>query len=157
MAYPGDRARKYVPSSTDSQIQPAGIDLRISIIEEFTDKGVIMVNGKDIPRGKRLEPQGGYWELKPGAYRIRFEDIVEIPLDAVGLCFPRSSLLRMGATINCAVWDPGYRGRGQALLNVFNPHGIRIEVGARIAQIIFIKLLEYAKVGYSGSYLGEGL
>jgi len=63
----------------------------------------------------------------------------------------------MGALLGCAVWDPGYRGRGEALLVVGNPHGIRIEVGARIAQLVFIRLYPQLGEGYSGVYQGERL
>ena len=138
-------------------MQPAGVDLRVAVVERLLEPGLLGRGNKEIPRGEMVEPSDGWWHLSPGGYRIRFKDVVEVPKDAVGICFPRSSLLRMGATLHCAVWDPGYKGRGQAFLVVHNPHGVKVEVGARIAQIMFIRLEEKPGTLYRGGYYGEGL
>ena len=69
---------------------------------------------------------------------------------------PRSSLLRCGVTINMAVWDAGYSGRGQALLTVFNPHGFKLQKNARVAQLVFFQLAAETE-GYNGTYQGENL
>ena len=157
MALPGWMAARGVPGAGEEQVQPAGVDLRVGEVEVLDGPGRLLVSGKHLPPARRLEPVGGAWLLGPGSYRIRFQDPVRVPGDAVGLCFPRSSLLRMGAALYCAVWDPGYEGRGQALLVVYNPHGVEVEVGARIAQIVFIRLVEKPGALYRGSYHGEGL
>jgi len=44
-----------------------------------------------------------------------------------------------------------------ALLNVFNPYGLRIKRGARIAQIIFLKLLRPTRESYGGVYQMENI
>ena len=157
MALPGWKASAAVPGAGGEQVQPAGVDLRVDRVEELAGPGVLGVGERVIPEGRPLEPSGGWWHLPPGAYRVRFLDPVRVPRDAVGLCFPRSSLLRMGAGLLCAVWDPGYEGRGQSLLVVYNPHGIRLERGARIAQIVFVRLESEARDLYQGAYQGEGL
>jgi len=157
VALPGEKAAKAVPTASGKQVQPAGIDLRVALVEKLLDEGSIGRSGKVIPKGEIIEPVNGWWMLKPGGYRIRFDDVVEVPEDAVGLCFPRSSLLRMGVTLHCAVWDPGYKGRGQALMVVHNPHGIKLEVRSRVAQIVFIRLEEAPGTLYRGAYYGEGL
>jgi len=159
VALPGWMIRELgaVPTASDGQVQPAGVDLRVAEVEMLAEPGLLGVKSRIIPRGTPVAPEGGVWRLTPGAYRIRFLDVVEVPRDSLGLCFPRSSLLRMGAALHCAVWDPGYKGRGQALLTVYNPNGITVEAGARIAQIIFIKLAGEAKGEYQGAYQGEGL
>ena len=78
-----------------------------------------------------------------------------IPNNAAGIVLPRSSLLRMGANIYTALWDPGYKGKGVSLLKVFNPQGIVIERYARIAQLILIPAKSSGE--YSGKYQYEGL
>lgn len=138
-------------------LQPAGVDLSVSEVEAFEEPGFLGRSGKRIPRGRPLDCPGGVCNLAPGVYRIRFSEAVEVPMWAVGFCYPRSSLLRMGAALFCAVWDPGYRGRGQALLAVFNPHGIRLEIGARVAQFVLARLDGLPEKGYSGSFQDEGL
>jgi hypothetical protein len=52
-------------------VQPAGVDLTVSEVEELEDQGVLGVEERRLPEGRRLEPRGGWWELWPGAYRVR--------------------------------------------------------------------------------------
>ncbi len=139
------------------QVQPAGVDLRLDTVEELVEAGRLGVGERVRPRGRPIEPVDGWYRLGPGYYRIRFLDPVAVPSSAVGLCFPRSSLLRMGASVLCAVWDPGYRGRGEALLAVFNAYGVELERGARIAQLVFLRVGGAPGGLYEGVYQGEGL
>lgn len=158
MALPGIYAAAYLLAEpAGGQVQPAGVDLRVGEVHVFRESGYLGAEGRRIPASEPLEPEGGAWLLSPGFYKVVFMDAVHIPENTVATCFPRSSLLRMGALLGCAVWDPGYRGRGEALLVVGNPHGIRIEVGARIAQLVFIRLYPQLGERYSGVYQGERL
>lgn len=138
-------------------VQPAGVDLSVESIEAFKESGYLGSSGRVIPPGEPVTPRDGVYHLEPGAYRVRFREPVRVPSWAVGFCYPRSSLLRMGATLACAVWDPGYAGKGAALLLVFNPHGLKLEVGARIAQFVLARLEEIPHKTYTGYYQGEGL
>ncbi len=61
--------------------------------------------------------------------------------------------MRNSCMLNTAVWDAGYEGRGEGLLQVH--HDIQIERGARIAQIVFAEA-SHDDV-YDGSYQGENL
>ena len=61
----------------------------------------------------------------------------------------------MGGNIDTAVWDPGYTGIGMSRLTIAIP--TRIERGARIAQIVFLKTETQPRKLYNGSYQGEGL
>ena len=138
-------------------LQPAGIDLSVDEVEVLDEAGVIGVSERYVPRGVKVEDKGGWWALKPGVYRIRFREIVSVPAGFVGFCFPRSSLLRMGLLLSCGVWDPGYRGRGQALLAVLNGKGVSLERGARVAQFVLARLWGPQSSEYRGVYMGEGL
>jgi dUTP pyrophosphatase len=62
----------------------------------------------------------------------------------------------MGLHVPTAVWDAGYGGRGEGLVNVTNPYGVRLQRGARIAQLVIFRLSEAAAAGYSGRYQHEG-
>ncbi|MCE4613583.1 MAG: deoxyuridine 5'-triphosphate nucleotidohydrolase [Desulfurococcales archaeon] len=156
LSVPGEDAASFVRPVKSDQIQPAGIDLRVDRVYRFTSPG-FLGSKRALPETEELEPKNGAWNLAPGSYKVRFSEIVEVPLDFVGLCFPRSSLLRMGVILACTVWDPGYKGRGEALLLVHNAHGFRLEKGVRVAQLVFVKMLRKPSRGYRGAYLGENL
>ncbi|PMP60223.1 MAG: deoxyuridine 5'-triphosphate nucleotidohydrolase [Caldisphaera sp.] len=157
MAYTGKEISKFIKGIEEEQIQPAGIDLKLDKVFKFLNSGFLGKNERILPDFEEVTPINNIYLLNKGGYKIRFYDAVEIPKDAIGVCFPRSSLLRMGASIICALWDPGYVGRGEALLNVINDNGIKIERYARIAQITFIKLKNEPDKTYNGIYNNENL
>ncbi len=155
----GRELLRYVRGLLDveTQLQPAGIDLRVSQVFRFRSRGEIGFNERKLPEVEEVAPQDNCWVLGPGVYKIRFGEVVELPEDVLALCFPRSSMLRSGVMVMCTVWDPGYVGRGEALMQVNNPHGIKIEVNSRIVQLIFIRLNRPPDKVYGGFYKGENL
>ncbi|MGC8923807.1 MAG: deoxyuridine 5'-triphosphate nucleotidohydrolase, partial [Candidatus Micrarchaeia archaeon] len=99
----------------------------------------------------------GYVFLPKGSYKIQYKEVVSIPKDVVAWVLPRSSLLRCGVTIESAVWDPGYTGRGEGLMIVMNEHGFALKHNAKVGQMVFLQLVEEANEGYSGAYQGENI
>lgn len=141
----------------DSQYQPAGIDITLKEIYEFKSIGKIDFDNKErkISEVKPMKFKNNEIKLKPGAYKVIFSEYVKIPKNLVGFCFPRSSLLRCGATLECAVWDPGYEGRSEALLLVQNSKGLILKKSAKIGQMVFSHLVEETREVYTGRYKGE--
>ncbi len=140
-----------------SQFQPAGIDISLKEAYRFKSAGKIDFDNKE-RKISEVEPipfQSDEVALPPGAYKVIFNEYVRIPKDAAAFCFPRSSLLRCGVSLECAVWDPGYEGRSEALLIVRNDHGVILKRNAKIGQMVFIKLAEAASSLYEGRYKGE--
>jgi dUTP pyrophosphatase len=140
-----------------SQFQPAGIDITLKEVYSFKSAGTIDFDNseREISQVEPLQYDSDRVSLKPGAYKVIFNEYVRIPKDAAALCLPRSSLLRCGVTLECAVWDPGYEGRSEALLLVKNEHGITFKRNAKIGQMVFIRLSEGATALYEGQYKGE--
>ncbi|MXR50330.1 deoxyuridine 5'-triphosphate nucleotidohydrolase [Halovenus sp. WSH3] len=137
----------------DTQIQPNGVDLTLGAVFEQTTSGRISREGKTVGERRELDPTEGFYTLSPGGYIVRYAEQVRIPEDHVGFLYPRSSLLRNSCMLDTAVWDAGYEGRGEGLLEVH--HEIELEAGARVAQLV---LAEADHVGqYDGSYQGENL
>jgi len=159
LVLPGDEAIKYLKDllNANVQVQPAGVDLTLRSVFRFASSGYIGFEEKELPRAEEIRPENGVWTLPPGAYKVMYNEVIEVPKDSIGLAFPRSTLLRLGADIRCAVWDPGYKGRSVSLLVVHNPYGIRLKEGARIAQLIFIKLVKTPNRIYRGDYYLENL
>ncbi len=139
----------------ERQIQQCGIDLRLWKIFDINDGGSI-----DFSNDKRVLPKyreifnsekDEYIELDKGVYLIKVKEYIKIPKNVVGFVYPRSSLLRIGATLYSAVHDPGYEGRPEYLLEVFKK--IKIYKYARICQIVFFKADNTGI--YNGIYKGK--
>ena len=151
MIWSGRETIKWISNVSSEQLQPNGVDLTVSEIYTFDESGVLMKDERRIPKYKALNSK--IWFLEKGAYLIRYNEYIRIPPNAIAIVLPRSSLLRMGATIYTALWDSGYEGRGIGLLHVFNPKGIKIERGTRVAQIIFMSARSTGT--YTGIWKGE--
>src|SRR3979490_351747 len=142
-----------------AHVQPKGVALSLDSVWRVGGAGTLGVDNADrnLPAQDELGFDADGWpDLAPATYGVRYAEMVEGPLDCGGLCFPRSSLLRMGVYVPTAVWDAGYAGRGSGLLVVSSPHGLRIQRGARIAQLVLFRLTEPASSTYAGQYQHEG-
>ena len=143
------------------QVQINGIDLTLRDIYEFESSGVLAFENKQriLPKIKPLKTKrkdsNQLWKLLKSGYLVRYNEVISVPLDACGFVLPRSSLMRMGATLHTALWDSGYTGRGLGILQVHNPHGVILQRNARIGQFILIQT-KLVKSGYKGTYHGEG-
>ncbi len=143
----------------EEQLQPNGIDLTLREVAMLQSPGKITVSDQQrlISDLAPLVFDGlGSIDLLPGAYVITYNEVVHLPNNVMALARPRSSLLRCGVTVDTAVWDAGYSGRSQSLMIVYNPQGFRLERGARIIQLVFLRLTQ-ATEGYRGAYQGENL
>jgi len=139
------------------QVQPNGVDLRLGTVFEQVSPGRVGVDGKTVGDRRELSPDegadGAVYRLDPGGYVVQYADTVRVPEGHVGFLYPRSSLLRNSCMLDTAVWDAGYEGRGEGLLEVYHP--VELERGARIAQLV---LAEAAHADtYDGTYQGEGV
>lgn len=138
---------------SDEQIQPNGVDLTLGSVYEQTAPGRIGHDGKTVGERRELDPGGEVFELEPGYYIAEYGEVVRVPDSHVGFVYPRSSLMRNSAMLNTAVWDAGYEGVGEGLLQVGHP--VEIEPGARIAQ--FVLAAADHEGTYGGDYQGERL
>lgn len=155
------------PGAPDAgrQRQPAGFDLTAAQVSRFTGPAALGFDNqlRELPPYEELswrpsdaasdaDLPDSVW-LERGAYLVTYNELVSVPPDCAGLILPRSSLMRCGATLHSALWDPGYSGRGQGLLTVYNE--LRLYRDARIGQFVLIALESAAFELYSGRYQGE--
>ena len=148
----------------DRDIQPNGVDLTVGEIfrtsgsVRFEDDGDYSkpnrtkIELKYPDRAKALP----YYSLVSGQYPIVYDEKIEIPEGYVGRVYPRSRLMRSGLHLTSALWDQGYEGVGEGLLQV--PQSIqrvRVPVEMPIAQMVF-KPAEEAKA-YDGTHQQERL
>jgi dUTP pyrophosphatase len=158
----GSEARGLVESMIDSetQTQMCGVELTLQKIERFITAGAVAFDNKErkLPETESLNfDEMGWIELTAGSYLVTFNEIVNIPKDVAAMARARSTLLRCGATLETALWDPGYRGRSQSLLVVYNPQGLKLKKDARLMQLVFLRLENEAEKLYSGKYQGENI
>jgi deoxycytidine triphosphate deaminase len=154
------------------QVQPNGVDLTLDALFRQCEPGSVARDGKRVGEREAVSLVGAArdadgagesdgegdadaptYRLSPGGYVARYAETIAVPEGHVGFVYPRSTLLRNSCTIDTAVWDAGYRGRGEGLLEAY--HEIEIEPGARIAQFV---LARAEHVGtYEGSYQEENI
>ncbi|KAB1193181.1 deoxyuridine 5'-triphosphate nucleotidohydrolase [Haloferax sp. MBLA0076] len=150
----GSFVAEHISPVTDEQVQPNGVDLTLESVLEQVEAGHLGREGKTIGERRPLDfadPNTETYRLDPGGYVLQYAETVQIPEEHVGFIYPRSSLMRNSCMLNTAVWDAGYEGKGEGLLQVHHP--IDLERGARVAQIV---LTEANHDGtYDGSYQGE--
>lgn len=146
-------------SEIDRQLQPNGVDVRIDRVFKLTSPALLGASDtlrEPAAREEIIPDRDGWWELHQGSYVIVVKERVNLPSDLMALARPRSTLLRSGVAIHTAVWDAGYTGRSEALLTVLNGRGFRVQRGARVMQLVFMRLEQPARQGYAGKYQGEG-
>jgi dUTP pyrophosphatase len=150
---------EHVEPNTDEQIQPNGVDLTLAAVYDQQTPGRIGVDGKEIGDRELQSPaspagdDSAVYYLSAGTYVAQYAETITIPANHVGFVYPRSSLLRNSSMLNTAVWDAGYSGKGEGLLQVGQE--IEIESGARIAQLVFAEADHEGL--YEGSYQNERL
>jgi deoxycytidine triphosphate deaminase len=151
----GRYVAEHVTPTTEAQVQPNGVDLTLDAVFEQTSPGAVRRDGKTIGERRELDADGDppAYTLSPGGYVVRYAEEIHIPEDHVGFLYPRSSLLRNSCMVDTAVWDAGYEGRGEGLLEVYRE--VTIERGARVAQLVLADA-DHADT-YDGSYQGENL
>lgn len=142
------------------QVQPAGIDLSLQKIFRFESAATVGFTHAQthLPDYEEIAfDSEGLARLEPGPYKLVVNEIVNVPGNLVGIGHPRSTMLRCGATVNTALWDPGYSGRSELLLVVHNPQGMTLARNARVAQLSFYELSTTLADGYAyqGRYQGE--
>jgi dUTP pyrophosphatase len=153
--------RKLIENSidTETQLTPNGFDLTAGKLYEFATAGALDFSNKErvIPECNEINPQKknagdqhGWWTLAKGAYKIRTNEIVNLPNDLIAFCYTRTSLLRIGAFTQHGIWDAGFSGKGEFMLIVENPSGIILKENARVAQLVFFPTRETE--GYQGIY-----
>jgi dUTP pyrophosphatase len=143
-----------------AQTQVNGLELTVARVEALYGPGRIGFDNaeRELPQYKQLDwGRDGWLYLREGCYKIVFNEIVAIPKEMCAIGRPRSSLLRMGATLETAVWDAGYKGRSEALLIVYNSTGFYIKKDARVVQLLFMRLENAVQQGYDGRYMNENI
>ena len=158
-----DEVMKVVEANKDLsskvKINPCGVDIGALSVERIEDNSVAFIDGDRRELDMKTtdcEPQKGFFVLKRGVHIVHLNVAVKIPINAIGLSLPRSTLNRLGVIKSeTAVFDPGYEGFG--VQTVYIPmKELRIAQDERWFQFM---VADAEKTGqtYKGRYQREGL
>lgn len=162
-----------LPSTIDPEkvLQPNGIDLSISHIEEMDTHSDLVIIGDEVKTShlktramplkplyafeeetqyldKELQYKEGYLLKKGNTYKAETEYKLHLPEDMIAYIFTRSSLNRNGILTGSGLWDSGYHGPVGTTIYAF--HDLILIPPCRIAQIVFMKA--DSALLYNGSY-----
>lgn len=155
----GEEIAKFVEQPPEIKINPNGVDIGASEVWKLSDDATAVLKGKErtiAPDKQKILPnEMGFYNLSRGMYEIRFANKVTIPKNAIGLCFPRTSLNRLGMLKSeTGIWDSGYSGYGTQTMFVAIKN-FKIHKDEFWFQFTLIDMKEDAKTLYEGHWQGE--
>lgn len=144
-----------------------GIDLRLGSVHKII-KGGAFIEADGPPAGGLGKRKGVETKLvaefvngkvqeiviKPGEYfLVQTVEEINTPSDLMPIVHTRTSLFRAGLLLLNSKTDPGYSGVLTMGLTNLSPFPVRLQMGARICNIIFHKI-EGKTVSYRGQHQG---
>lgn len=136
-----------------------GVDLRIGEIYEMAeDEGFLHVETRKTPNfvliAKFEEGKPTKVKLKPGkVYSATTIETINTPENLFGWFLPRSTLYKCGIVVQGIRTDPGYKGKFSFVMSNTSNKEFEIEMGARIANIVFFRIDGKSQL-YAGQWQG---
>ena len=134
-------------------------DMRLGALFDFVGEGFLDVDDKKTPEtrivGEYEEGASKRVVIKPGKYYV-FQTIesVNMPIGVSFQMIPRTTIFRSGILILGGLGDPGYKGKITGGMINLSDKDYTIELGARIAQLVFFNLDGHDGEEYLGNYHG---
>ncbi|MEK6902289.1 MAG: dCTP deaminase [archaeon] len=143
------------PIQLDLQLGPSSIDLRLGpeiLLFDNHAMRIIDLNEKQPPRMRRVQvdDKEGF-VLHPGEFVLGTTvEAVKIPSDLVGRVGGRSSLGRLGLTIqtDAGIIDPGFEGQINLQIHNLGRQPLLLRPLQRICQLYFMRLSTPAETPY---------
>lgn len=155
----GEETAKCFEQPPEVRIQPNGVDLKISEVWKLPESGIVRIHGQIRtiqPEKTLIKPEkDGFYYLLKGTYEIRIANKLNIPDNAIGFIFPRSTFNRLGVIKSeTAVCDSGYSGF--CTQTVFVTVGeLQVYKDEHWFQFVVMDTKEPVKQKYQGNYQGE--
>ncbi len=140
----------------DINIEGCGIDLRIGELYEMKEgKGFIHRDTRKTPEYELTEEfregEDRKVSLKPGRFYVaKTIEVINTPEDLFGIFIARGTFFASGILVLGFRVDPGYKGNFRFHLVNIGGKDFEIEMGARIANMIFLQV-----DGKTNPYLGQ--
>ncbi len=144
-----------------------GVDLRLGSVHKIIKGGAYIegdrvaglgsrkgVETKEVAKFKEGNEEQVWVVIKPGDYfLVQTVEEINTPDDLMPLVHVRTSLFRSGLLLLNSKTDPGYVGQLTMGLTNLSPFPVKLQLGARICNIIFHKI-EGKTVKYRGQHQG---
>ncbi|NIO44869.1 MAG: hypothetical protein GTN36_04950 [Candidatus Aenigmarchaeota archaeon] len=136
-----------------------GIDIRIGELYEMVeDEGFLHIETRKTPNFKLIaeydKEKPIKIKLKPGkVYSATTIEKINTPEDLFGWFIPRSTLYKCGIVVQGIRTDPGYKGKFSFIMINTSNKDFEIQMGARIANMVFHKVEGKANL-YKGQWQG---
>jgi deoxycytidine triphosphate deaminase len=143
----------------DINFEGCGVDLRIGEIYEMEDgEGFLHIETRKTPNYKLLAKfergKSKKVKLLPGkTYVAATIEKINTPKDLLGWFIPRQTLYKCGIVVQGIRTDPGYRGKFTFVMTNTSNKTFEIELGARIANMVFHKIEGKTNI-YKGQWQG---
>jgi deoxycytidine triphosphate deaminase len=112
------------------------------------------VKTRELARFQENSDKQEFVTVQPGQYRlVETVESVNTPRDLMPMVYPRSSLQRAGLLLITTKTDPGYSGPLTFGLKNEGPIGVRLQMGARIGNMVFYQI-EGETISYRGQHQG---
>lgn len=144
-----------------------GIDLRLGSVHKIIKGGAFIegdrqqaqgsrkgVETKEIAKFQQEKEKQTWIVIKPKEYYlVQTVESVNTPLDLMPIVHTRTSLFRAGLLLLNSKTDPGYCGQLTMGLTNLSPFPVKLQMGARICNIIFHKI-KGKTISYRGQHQG---
>lgn len=144
-----------IDNSYAGSVNPASVNLRLGNTFLSPIPAVVKLGG-EMPYEKRRIGKGVTIAIKPGEFMLATTlECVEIPQDAAAFVQGRSSIGRIGLTVqNAGFIDPGSRGHITLELKNDSPCTILLYPGYPVVQLVYMDAADVSR-GYCGKYNGQ--
>ncbi len=141
-----------------------GLDVRLGEVYDIEGEAFIGADNEETRiRGERQTPKSTLiakygrddeFVLTPGKYvLVKTIEKVNLPSYLMMHSFPRSTLQRSGVFLLCTKTDPNYRGELSYGMKNLGSSDFRVELGARIANVVFEEV-KGETIAYRGQWNG---
>jgi deoxycytidine triphosphate deaminase len=141
---------------SNMNLEGCGVDLRIGELYEMEEgEGFLTIETRKSPNFKLLakfeKGSSIKMRLEPGkTYSATTIETINTPEDLMGWFIPRSTLYKCGIVVQGIRTDPGYRGKFSFIMTNTSKMPFVLEMGARIAAMVFHKV-----DGKANLYIGQ--
>jgi deoxycytidine triphosphate deaminase len=143
-----------------------GVDLRLGQIHTIAEGGAFIEEDGDHELGHRQGVQPkllGEWQekgpndfvdIEPGKYYlVRTVESITVPINLMPVIYTRGTLFKAGLILITSKSDPGYSGPLVFGLRNLSDFPVRLQLGARICNIVFLTI-EGEGTPYRGQHQG---